>query len=632
MFIHLIKQIFGNKLRLYLYILTTKKIIPLLKPVHISFFILIVCSVLSSQGQETYTIKYIDFQGNEILTEQNLLEQMNTNSPTFFEKLTFWKEKPEFSQIMFENDMERLHRYYQRHGFLTPRLNYDLERNEQKKQMEIKIDIEEGTPVTIHSVQFSKTADSAASSILEAIEDDLPLKPGDRFVDEKIMDYEREMENHFKDRGYPFAEVKRDLEVFPEQKQVDIAFKMEPGPLANFGEINIAGDSLVSENFIRKKVTISKGGQYSANKLDSTQTKLFSTDLFRYVVVRGQKDSIRNDRIPVMIEVSELPTWSMEAGAGYGSEDRFRASVNLTRLRFLGGARRLIFEGKHSHFLPISVEAKFIQPGMLGEKLDLVVNPFFIREREESYTVDRLGGGLTLQQDFSESTSGYLMYSLERDFLQDLTITEFLAREEQGDLIRNKSGVTVGFTGNNTDKLIAPTSGWKFNSHFTYMGLGFQSLFHYYKGEVGLVRYLPLDDKWTAAGRIRAGFIKPRGEEASPIEDRFLLGGASSLRGWGRHQISPVNEEGRAIGGNSMLETNLELRFPIYDIFSGVAFFEAGNVWRNAFTWSLADLKYDVGTGLRVSTPVGPVRLDVATPLFEKQTRPMIFISIGHAF
>jgi outer membrane protein insertion porin family len=149
---------------------------------------------------------------------------------------------------------------------------------------------------------------------------------------------------------------------------------------------------------------------------------------------------------------------------------------------------------------------------------------------------------------------------------------------------------------------------------------------------VGLVRYLPLDQGWTAAGRIRAGFIKPRGDEASPIEDRFLLGGASSLRGWGRHQISPVNEEGRAIGGNSMLETNVELRFPIYDIFSGVAFFEAGNVWRNAFTWSLADLKYDVGTGLRVSTPVGPVRLDVAAPLFEKQARPMLFISIGHAF
>jgi len=604
----------------------------LLKPIHILFSIFILCSALSGRGQDTYTIKDIEFLGNETLTEQTLQEQMNTSSPTFFEKLTFWKEKPEFSQIMFENDMERLHRYYQRHGFLNPRLNYNLDRNEQKNKMEIKIDIDEGTPVTIRSVQFKKPADSTAASLMENFTGNLPIKPGQRFVDREVMNFEREVENYLSDQGYPFAEMKRHLNVLPDEKQVDVAFELEPGLPANFGEVNISGDSLVSESFIREKLTFSPGEKYSANKLDSTQTKLFSTDLFRYVVVRGQKDSIRNGRIPIRIEVSELPTWSLETGAGYGSEDRFRASVNLTKLRFLGGARRLIFEGKHSYFLPISVEAKFIQPGMLGDRLDLVVNPFFIRENEESYTVDRLGGGLTLQQDFSESTSGYLMYSLERDFLQDLTITEFLAREEQGDLIRNKSGVTVGFSTNTTDKLIAPTSGSKFNGHFTYMGLGFQSIFHYYKSEISLVRYLPLDDDWTAAGRIRAGFIKPRGNEASPIEDRFLLGGASSLRGWGRHQISPVNEEGQAIGGNSMLETNLELRFPIYDIFSGVTFFEAGNVWRNAFTWSIADLKYDVGAGLRVRTPVGPVRLDIATPLFEKKMRPMFFISIGHAF
>ncbi|MFW5916325.1 MAG: outer membrane protein assembly factor BamA [Bacteroidota bacterium] len=583
-------------------------------------------------GQENYAIKDIEFKGNETLSDQTLLEQINTRSATLLEKMAFWKQMPEFSSVMLENDMERLHRYYQRHGFLNSRLDYALKENEKRKNMVIHIEVKERDPVKIRSVQFREPADSAVASLLKEITDDLPLKPGDRFIDREVLNFERYIRDFFYNRGYPFAEVDRDVEVHPDEELADIGFKVKPGSKAYFGEARIKGDSLVSETFIRKKLTFSEGEEYSEYKLDSTQTRLFNTDLFRYVVVRGQKDSMQNSEIPVLIEVSELPTWSLEAGVGYGTEDRFRASVNLTKLRFLGGARKLIFEGKHSYFLPISLETKLIQPEFLNDKLDLVLNPFFIRENEESYTVDRLGGGITLRQNFSTTTSGYMMYSLERDFLQDFTISEYLAREESSDLIRNKSGLTVGFFTNTTNKLIAPVSGWKLNGNFTYMGIGFRSQFHYYKSEVSLIRYIQIEDDWTAAGRIRSGFIKPLGDESSPIEDRFLLGGASSLRGWGRHQISPVNEEGKLTGGNSMLEGSLELRFPIYDIFSGVAFTDMGNVWRKAFTYNLADLRFDAGAGLRVRTPVGPVRLDIASPVFEEKKEPRFFISIGHTF
>ena len=585
-----------------------------------------------AQGQDDYAISEIDFHGNETLTERALLEQMNTRAPTFLEKITFWKKNPAFSPVMFENDMERLHHYYQRHGFLDPGLDYSLNRDDQRGEMAITIDIQEGKPIKIRKIQFKGQLDSAARSLLAKYRDTSLLEPGVRFIDEEILNFEREMRDYFSNRGYPNIEVHRNLNVLRAKKQVDIVFDIETGPPATFGDVKIKGDSLVSERFIRNKLTFSRGQRYSGEKLDATQMKLFNTDLFRYVVVRGQSDSIQDRRIPVLIEVSEQPSWSLEAGVGYGSEDRFRASVYLTRLRFLGGARKLIFEGKHSHFLPVSLESRFIQPGLAGGNLDLIVNPFFIREREQSYTVDRLGGGLTFQQRFTKNTSGYLMYSLERDFLQDFSIPEYLEREEDRDLVRNKSGLTVGIRRNTTKKLIAPTSGWKANGHFTYMGIGFRSEFHYYQSEVSLVRYFRVDDDWIVAGRIRSGFIKPLRDESSPIEDRFLLGGASSMRGWGRHQISPVNEQGKLIGGNTMLEGNVELRFPIYDIFSGVIFTDIGNVWRKTYAYDLTDLRYDAGAGLRIKTPVGPVGLDIATPLFEREKRLQFFLSVGRAF
>ena len=582
----------------------------------------------SVKGQEGYEVYEIRFEGPDSLASELLLEKMNIREATLLEKLAFWKDAPRFSSAMFENDLERLRRVHQRRGFLEPRVDYRLFRDDRKKRLRMAIAIEEGTPVAIRRISFKLPEDSLSQGLLEEIKKDSLLRPGMRFADNRVFEMESRIRNTFTNHGFPYIEVQRNLEVYPAKHEVDVHFSVEPGPHARFGEIRIHGDSLVSRSFIRKKLAFAPGQSFAQSKLDATQDRLFSTDLFRYVVIRPRKDSISNQRIPVYLEVRESPPWSLEGGVGYGTEDRFRASLRLTKLQFLGGNRKFIFEGKHSHFLPISLETKFIQPELFGERLDLLINPFFIRENERSYEVDRLGGSLTFQENFSSTTSGYLMYSFERVFLQDLSSSEALEKKK----IRNKSGFTLGFDRNTSNSRFNPSAGWRINGHFTYMGIGFRSRFHYYKAEVGLIRYYHLAKDWTLAGKVRAGFIEPLRGEQTPIEDRFLQGGASSLRGWGRHSISPVNREGNLIGGNSMLESSLELRFPVYDIFSGVVFTDFGNVWRSSLSYHPADLLYDAGLGMRVHTPVGPVRLDLATPVFENNFDLRFYISIGHAF
>ena len=91
-----------------------------------------------------------------------------------------------------------------------------------------------------------------------------------------------------------------------------------------------------------------------------------------------------------------------------------------------------------------------------------------------------------------------------------------------------------------------------------------------------------------------------------------------------------------------MFESSTEFRVPVWGDLSAVLFFDAGNVWNNAWDFNLSDLRRDVGPGLRYMTPIGPIRVDLGYQLNpipgllidgKPQTRRFRFhFSIGQAF
>ena len=116
--------------------------------------------------------------------------------------------------------------------------------------------------------------------------------------------------------------------------------------------------------------------------------------------------------------------------------------------------------------------------------------------------------------------------------------------------------------------------------------------------------YVTLGQRAVVAVKVRGGSIgAPRGENlAVPFFRRYWLGGATSLRGWGRFDVAPLHE-GLPIGGHTMVESSAEVRVPVWGDLSAVLFADAGNVWNNAWDFNLNDLRYDVGPGLRYLTP-----------------------------
>ena len=97
---------------------------------------------------------------------------------------------------------------------------------------------------------------------------------------------------------------------------------------------------------------------------------------------------------------------------------------------------------------------------------------------------------------------------------------------------------------------------------------------------------------------------------AIPIDERFFIGGSTTVRSFAERDLGPHDPRGNSIGGEYYTIFNLEYTFPIYGELLGAVFVDAGNLLTDARQPSLNDMRYAIGLGLRYNLPIGPVRLD----------------------
>jgi len=152
--------------------------------------------------------------------------------------------------------------------------------------------------------------------------------------------------------------------------------------------------------------------------------------------------------------------------------------------------------------------------------------------------------------------------------------------------------------------------------------------------------YLPLPFDMVWAQGYRAGVV-PGTNPLFLLENRFQAGGPNTVRGFSQNQLGP-QFSGAGLGGQAVAIFNQELRFPIMKLpafvggfqLAGGVFWDAGNTWALSRDFSLGDLRHDVGAGLRVMFPFGPIRLEYAFILNRRpgESAGRIVFGLGHAF
>ena len=159
---------------------------------------------------------------------------------------------------------------------------------------------------------------------------------------------------------------------------------------------------------------------------------------------------------------------------------------------------------------------------------------------------------------------------------------------------------------------------------------------NFLRPEFSLAHYLKLLEKpgVVLATRVSGGAnIGASRNDVSP-DLRYYAGGSGSIRGYSYQSVGPMRGK-TPIGGGSLVTFSAELRWRITELIGVVPFLDGGTAFTSALPPYDQPLMLGAGLGLRIYTPIGPVRLDVATPLARRKDIDDIaqfYCSIGQSF
>lgn len=376
----------------------------------------------------------------------------------------------------------------------------------------------------------------------------------------------------------------------------------------------------------------------------------------------------------VVVRISEAPVHAVEAAVGFGTVDCVRTRASWVDRSFGGaGARRLALTGSVSkigiaqglggvcnafegdpfrNVLDYRLSGELTQPYVVSPRNRLTLAAFAERQSEPNvFQRTAQGGRLALTRRMA--TRSFLTAAIDAERRKILaTPVLFCAAllvcspEDIEALSRPRWGnaLTLNWLTDRGAPALDPVEGYRLATGLDWNTRWLGSTSEYLRWTAEGSVYERVRPQWVLAGRLWLGSflggatVEPDGSAFVPPEDRFFAGGATTVRGFERNRLGPgvyvadsaiVNPatgfplpaDSSAIeffptGGTAVIVASAELRVPspfLRERLRLAAFVDAGAVGTNRL-WDLdaGDLRFTPGMGIRLATPIGPVRLDLA--------------------
>lgn len=588
---------------------------------------------------DTVVVQKVEFRGNRTFNAI-LLRTVIANRDRSFTEITGVARSDgfPFDEAEVRRDAIRLQRFHQRRGFPEAEVRGEIRAGSSPDRRIVRFTIREGPPVMVSGVDLHWTDPDEGASIeaertFRRLRNRQPLRPGQRLETIALPEVEGRFRTGLQDLGYAFAEV----EVRADSTRIQVL--LDPGPMGYLDTIRVDGHVSVTPGLVRRESGLVRGHRFKQADLGLAQQELFNHHLFRFATVSVPPQE-RDSTVDLVIRVREHPMRSVTATLGLGSEEYLRGHVTWTHRNPFGNAHSFSVSARAS-FLEQRVNVDYLIPYVFNTRSSFLVSPFAQRLNEEAFVLYRGGASNSVLYRFSQRMAGSLTYELTRN-------EEFLKSTNQAlrdsTLLYNQSSLQL--SGYYQESPFERNDGWAVRPYLENAGLFGLGTVGFQKASLDVRRYVNVSRAIQLAFRVETGVLFADELDRLPANVRYYLGGTNSVRGYDRWQLGPkrAGENGLVPeGGRAMFGFNTEWRQDISGLLNGFGvsvFFDGGQVWRRTTEADVSGLAYATGAGIRYSSPIGPIRMDVGYKLNPTRTdldtaflgRWGLHFSIGQAF
>jgi outer membrane protein insertion porin family len=515
-----------------------------------------------------------------------------------------------------DEDVDRIIQLYNDHGYVQARVeSSEIQVDREKARATIRIVVVEGPQFKVGGVDVMGNAVLPVEEIRKRIE----LKTGDVFSRSKLRDSVKGITDLYSAVGRASADVSPNTLQDTPGRLVNIVFEINEGPETYVERINISGNTRSEEKILRREIPMAEGDLFTSQKLARAKQKLTNLNYFDKVEAKTAPGSAK-DKVIVNIEVTEKPTGLFSIGGGYSSQDGVLGTLDLSQRNFLGKGWEVFLRLRGGQNVQTGTIG-FTEPWLFDQPLAAGFDIFNTRRILPDYTVNSLGADIRLGHPLGEYSRWNAIYRVSQDRITNvnpLGSPELISQE--GTHLTSLVGLSL--SRDTRDSVYDPTRGTTVSLGMDFAGVGFGERFARSVFSTTYFQPLPWLDH-VLSFRLMAGYSFGWSKNPVPLFERFYLGGSNSLRQFKSFQVSPKDNTGTRIGGNSELLGTVEYQIPLFFGIKAAVFYDVGQVWGPDLSAGtkidISDLRHGAGAGLRWNSPFGPIRVDYGIKLDQKK-------------
>ena len=434
----------------------------------------------------------------------------------------------------------------------------------------------------------------------------------------------QKLEEEYRSNGYILARV-TDVHM---EKDGTLKVAVNEGVVEGF---KVKGNVKTKDYVVTREMKLKKGEPFNAKAARRSMQRVYNLGYFEDVNIKLNPGREPNG-VEVEISVVEMNTGTFGIGAGYSNADGFVGMVSIGDKNFRGIGDKINLRWEFGGEDNKNYDFSYTRPWLDDKETSATINLYDITNEYADYNIDgdeiarydkkRRGQEITFsRRTHNEFVSNYITIKnrddiykgpadgyedddnqyYEKEFEQSphfkkewMPQTPEERRKENFGVTRS---ITFGRVYDSRDNIYDPHEGKRIGYSVEWAG-GMGGDFDFTKWTADWRYYFRAGGESVWALNLGAGYAS--GD--MPLSQRFTMGGSDTLRGYEDDQFR----------GNSMLKATLEYRFPIVKKVQGVLFTDNGYAWdkRHEDEFDMGLLKNSYGVGLRINSPLGPVKLD----------------------